>query len=534
MQIPPVTEAPPAPLSRRQAWLLATILLIAALLRFVDLAHPPFWEDEIVTVQNLFADPWLPTGGSAVDHDALAARPSVSGWGEYLENLFAHEDSPPLYFAAIRVWSFVFGISEVRLRLFSAVSGLLAVALFFGLARRLLPMTHALAGTLILAVHPFAVEYSREARPYALILLLAVAAMRLLWKIGPGGGVGWHRVLFVAVNAALLYTHYHTVFFLAAEALALVLIWRRPAGLLWLGAAGVLFLPGAVTFIRKLVMLHAGTRQLWVQTGSAAGTFSGWLASAKILPKKYVVGSFLSAENLWYYPAMMLVGLLVAVRLAASARAGWRRDTRKTGFLLLFVLGPLVLSLAADSLLRMNTLQAPRYLMFLFPAVLLLAVGPLDRPAGRWLDGVLAVLLAVSLGAGLGWYFTHGKHGFDWRGRVQEIQARTMAEDPVVADYERDCLLVAWYLETPRRILRKPSVPELQQVLRDHPGGTLVYLPRKKEFRPDRLAAFPRTRLTPLELDGRLVPLRCETAPRHYRTILYYRIAANRPATGDR
>ena len=534
MPPPPAAEAPPPPLTRRQAGLLAAILLAAALLRFADLAQPAFWEDEIVTVQNLYAEPWLPPDAGAVDHDRLIARPRVSGWGEYLDNLFAHEDSPPLYFAVIRAWSFVFGISEVRLRLFSAAAGLLAVGLFFGLARRLLPTAHALAGTLILAVHPFAVEYSREARPYALVLLLAVAALRLLWVIGPGGGAWWHRALFVAVNAALLYTHYHTAFFLAAEALAFLLVWRRPAGLLWLGAAGALFLPGALPLFRKLVMLHSGTRQIWVQTGSAPATLLGWLDTAKILPKKYVVGSFLPADYLWYYPPMMLVGLLVAVRLTASARAGWRRDRRATGFLLTFILAPLAFSLAADLALRMNTLQVPRYLMFLFPAVLLLAVGPLERPAGRWLDGTLAVLLAAGMGAGLLWHFTHGKQDFDWRGRVRELQARTAPEDPVAADYERDALLVGWYLEAPRRILLKPPVPELRQVLRDRPGGTLAYLPRVKEFPPGRPDAFPRTRLSPLEEDGGLLPLQCATNPRHYRAILYYRIAGDRPATDDR
>jgi uncharacterized membrane protein len=524
MSVPPPL-ARPVPLNRRQRWALAIILLAAAFLRVVDLDHPPFWEDEIVTVQNLFADPWLPLGETRVDHARLMAQQRVSGWDEYLENVFRHEDSPPLYFEAIRVWSMAAGISETRLRLFSVLLGFLAVVIFVGLARRLLPPWPALAATLLMAAHPFVVEYSREARTYALVLLLAVTALRLLWVIGEGSGKWWHRVLFVAVNAALLYAHYQTLFFIAAEAAALLVVWRRWSGLLWVGAAGVLFLPGAATLIRKLTQFQTGQREIWVQAAGAPWTVLGWLSTAATLPKKYLAGNLVLAKDSWLLAPLAILALLVAVRLAAGARAHWRRDSRSAGALLLLLAVPITAVFLADLVLKMNTIQAPRYLIFLMPVVLLLGVMPLGTPCARRLDSVLAVLLAVSLGAGFAWYFSHGKHGIEWRDRVAELQARTTPDDLVVVDYKRDALLVAWYLQAPRRIFLGLPDAELVRVIDGNPGRRLVYLPRNETYLPDDPAAFPLTRLSPLVREGRLVPESWIVDPRRYRPVLYYRIA---------
>src|SRR3954470_16792493 len=110
----------------------------------------PFWSDEAYTV--------------------LAVR--ARDWAELLTLNLRNEETPPLYFALLRLWALAWGdSSESTLRLFSAVCLAATVPLVGLLGARLWNRQVGLVGALLLAVNPFARYYGQEARAYTLAML---------------------------------------------------------------------------------------------------------------------------------------------------------------------------------------------------------------------------------------------------------------------------------------------------------------------------------------------------------------------------
>ncbi len=104
------TGAPAIPVARAPGglawWLaLAGIVCLALALRLYELEQRSLWLDEAISVWH-------------------ARRP----WGELLPTLASHDESPPLYFALLRLWR-PFGEGEAALRALSVLCSLPAVPL---------------------------------------------------------------------------------------------------------------------------------------------------------------------------------------------------------------------------------------------------------------------------------------------------------------------------------------------------------------------------------------------------------------------
>src|SRR5438874_3207450 len=162
-----------------------TLIVAAALaVRLYDLTGRSLWLDEVRT--SFFAT--LPTPGDVVTR------------AEDLVNQM------PLYFLA--VWALhPFGIGELELRLPAAIAGTLAVAAEFLLARRLFGLRVAAVSSILMAVAPYAVWFSQEARAYALFMLLTTLQMYFAYRCVKAGPLrDWAGLaIFTILN---LYTHY--------------------------------------------------------------------------------------------------------------------------------------------------------------------------------------------------------------------------------------------------------------------------------------------------------------------------------------
>jgi len=138
---------------------LVFVLLLAAWLRFYRIEYQSYWNDE---------------GNSRV----LAGK-SV---GNILASAAA-DIHPPGYYLALKVWRGLVGESEFGLRSFSALAGLVLVALLYRLGREYFDAPAAVAAALLGAVNPFLIYYAQEARMYALLATLSAASLLLfsLW-----------------------------------------------------------------------------------------------------------------------------------------------------------------------------------------------------------------------------------------------------------------------------------------------------------------------------------------------------------------
>ena len=145
---------------------LATLLLIVvfgAYLRLVDLGGPSLWHDEIV-------------------HLKVAERVDSIAWHKKLfgvREAQGRTENGPLYY-----WLQVRGLrlagNDAGARLFPAFFGVLTLPLMAFAGKLVGGRLLALVATFLLAVSPLHVYFSREGRPYSLIILLTLVLLLVL------------------------------------------------------------------------------------------------------------------------------------------------------------------------------------------------------------------------------------------------------------------------------------------------------------------------------------------------------------------
>ena len=184
--------------SRLPLAILWLTILLAAVLRFFRIGYQSLWADE----------------GNSV---AMAGRTLAE-----ISAAAAADIHPPLYYWLLNLWVRIFGDSEIAVRALSALFGILLVWLTYQIAVRLFDRRTALIATFFVAINPFLIYYSQEARMYemlaALTALLYYGLVRFILHesiVLPADGTG-KTVSFsglatgivVFASIAGLYTHY--------------------------------------------------------------------------------------------------------------------------------------------------------------------------------------------------------------------------------------------------------------------------------------------------------------------------------------
>jgi 4-amino-4-deoxy-L-arabinose transferase-like glycosyltransferase len=195
--------------------------------------------------------------------DELASLRMVQGGPGDVVGAAAADVHPPLYFLAMSAWLRWAGTSDLALRWPSIAAGLVAVALMPGLARAVVGRRTAVPATLLLALAPAFVEFSRMARYYSLALALGTLSTWFFLK-----GIErnrWRDWLAYGLAAlALLYTFYPSGALLPAQWAFLGRSKRRKgAGARWWLVAlgvGAAFLPWLLPVTaRQVGTMSAGT-----------------------------------------------------------------------------------------------------------------------------------------------------------------------------------------------------------------------------------------------------------------------------------
>jgi mannosyltransferase len=200
--------------------LLALVVSVGAVLRFEGLGEPSYWLDEVL--------------GHRLTSQAMAQP-----WWQWV--MGSEPEHGPLYYAT-QAATRLAGSDEFAGRLAAALFGLATIPLVWVAAvtvergrDELRGTSCAIAAAALLAISPFHVYYSREARPYALVMLLTAALLVLLLRAASL----WSIAL---VSAALLYTSAVAAPIVAAGAVAALFGRRRLAVVpqLFAGAAFLL------------------------------------------------------------------------------------------------------------------------------------------------------------------------------------------------------------------------------------------------------------------------------------------------------
>lgn len=363
---------------------LTAITLLAAALRFYQLGAWGFWIDEIYTIQRAL-------GGTA---------------GEAFTN--------PLSFRLIGLALASLGTDEFNARLVPAVIGVISIPVFYFPIRRLFGTTTALLAVLLLAVSPWHLYWSQNARFYtALVLFYGLAELFFffwietdnLWYLLPTGL--FFGLAILERRVTLFFAPVVAVYFVAL----LFLPFGRPPGLRW----------------RNILIMVV-----------PALAFAGY----ELLSAGYVVSFFTKIVGHQHNPLRVLLSVIydLGLPLFLVALLGGvyllRQKSRAGLFLLVGALVPLILLVVMAPF----TQTFSRYIFHTLPNwIILAAVGAKElvahtqKPARLLALGVALLLVADAIGQDVLYYTFQNGNREDFKSAFAVVQAEKQADDLVVA-----------------------------------------------------------------------------------------------------
>lgn len=380
-------------------WLAAFVglILIGIGLRVFALDEQGYWHDEIYSVAHLsgFDAYLLPSS----DLNAFEPPRQAGKWLEELqESRFSqtldrnlvHEGHPPLYQLGLKGWTLLFGRSIEAVRSFSLVPAVLTIPILYLIGLCLRGPRLAAGTAMLVAVSPYHIYYSIEARNYAWALLfssLGLLAVIALWQNVESKAQKWWGVWWLAVVGAC-FTHYYAGLYCVVLAAVLLAFRRRSlGGTLKLGGPFLAFLPW-LPVLQAQIDVHSADH--WT-VGSPGALEAGVGFITALLDQ--LTGVFNSATT-----AEQIIGAAALVAgIVLVARNPLDEDTEYDArWVLLSVPAFGLAVLAVDLITDHHTILVSRYMISVLPCLLLLcawlATG--HRSAHRLL---LAALIAGNL-----------------------------------------------------------------------------------------------------------------------------------------
>ena len=134
-------------LSVGDVWAALAAATVSLILGLYQLGQPSLWIDEAATAVNVSE----PYGGLVRQHHLV-------------------------YYTMLKPWTALAGTSEIALRFPSVLVAALACALLVPLGNRLFRRPVGLIAAIVLALNPFVVQWSQQARSYTIVMLVAIVS----------------------------------------------------------------------------------------------------------------------------------------------------------------------------------------------------------------------------------------------------------------------------------------------------------------------------------------------------------------------
>jgi 4-amino-4-deoxy-L-arabinose transferase-like glycosyltransferase len=403
---------------RSDIWV-ALLTLLAFVLRVCRLDFQPLWWDEGWTVY--FA---------------------TSGIGEMIART-AIDIHPPFYYLVLHFWVALAGPSAAAVRLFSVAVGTSSIPLLFLVGRRLFGQKAGLVAALVLALAPFHIYYSQEARMYGLVTLLVLAStccfLSVLERTETPHGYGPRWLVYVLVTSLAMYTQYYAAFVPIVQSLFVLFHLRRYKGLVarWAAAQVALvlaYLPWLLYAGPKLVA-YVGDKL--VKEGDVPVDVYTYFQEHLVA---FSMGHLSADRSYLSWFAVVFVGLAllgVAAGMASLRRRPWNegREREATALTLLYLLVPLTLGYVVNLRFPFTSPAIERLFLLCAPAFyLLVAVGLAwlgDRLRVAWLTVLVVLMLS---GPSITDFCTVERYSeADYRQVVEKVQALAGTDDVVVA-----------------------------------------------------------------------------------------------------
>ncbi|AFY49138.1 putative membrane protein [Nostoc sp. PCC 7524] len=214
-------------------------IALGAILRFWHLDLKSLWMDEVITAifslgknyQDLPLDVVFPLNRI---QEIFTFKSGVS-CSEIAHNIATQSTHPPLFFCGMYRWlGWLTPLGNdwvTKLRSLPALFGVGAIAAIYGVNRIAFSRTSGIVAAFLMAVSPFAVYLSQEARHYTLpmflITLSLLGLMQIQQDIVQGRMRFWVWLFWGVINIFGLYVHYFFILAWIAEIATLLIVTYR-------------------------------------------------------------------------------------------------------------------------------------------------------------------------------------------------------------------------------------------------------------------------------------------------------------------
>jgi hypothetical protein len=334
------------------------------------------------------------------------------------------EQHPPLSF--VLAWAAEkLGDSSQLIRLPSLIGGTAAIPLLYLLGARTVGRAAGLAAAAFMALSPFAIFQSVEARPYGLLIFFATASTLCLLVALDERRLGWWALYWLAA-CGVLYTHNFGIFVLAAQA-----VWA-----FWVARDR----RREVVLVHALVALaYAPWVPAFINRGTEAPAFLKFFKPLDWTGARRELLSFFPGHPSFIWSelpgraAVTALLLTLATAVIVFAVRTWQRGVPRPSARLVLVLALALatpLGFLAYSLSGPHTMTA-RYLTASLPAILL-AIGALLTSLPRQLAGASVALVVAVLAIGAGQSFADDHRRPDYEAAARYVEARSDRDDGVI------------------------------------------------------------------------------------------------------
>lgn len=465
------------------------VILLGFALRVYHLDYRPLWDDEAFSVLIVSSDIW---------NVALAA---------------VKDTFPPLHHYVLAVLMLAVGWSEFSVRFASLLAGVLAIPLTYQVGRLCVDRRAGLWAALVMALSPFMVYFSQETRAYSWLVLTTLLSVytfvRVVLSLTEQGHAGVRQwAWFSVASAAMLYTHFLSLWILVVEGLYFLWFWskHRRGFRAWIGAhigIGILFLPWVLLILGVGVegsTANAGIQQfagiqtdapiasllwIWQEGQSVRGNISlpDTLRQAVV---SFTVGDFLTGT--WE-----LIGVLAFAGIALSGLIGlamWHKQVRRREaqekttafpypvfFLVLYALLPVLLCYVVA--FPASRPHWAKYFIMALPAYSLM-VGTGLAILQRWRRGVAALAAGVVIWSSLLSLYNYFENPAyarpDIRPGVRYMEAFSAPDDALLANPPESSPPLWYYFHGHQPFYTPDQVNEerLQAIARTHTGLWVV------------------------------------------------------------
>jgi hypothetical protein len=391
--------------------LLLAIVAAGALLRMVAIGREALWADEALTL-------------------VLAHWPLG-------EMVLQPADQTPFLYYSIHKLLFGADASAAAVRTISLAAGVLAIPLVYAAGRLCFGRGAGLVAAALLAVWGPHIDYSQEARAYALFFLIVLAsATSLLWWFDEAVRTNQRRLLamparrialacFATATALSFYAHITSIFWIACALQILISLSVRTEARRYMGevaaalcAMALLAAPGLIRLAREVALPDAFH---WLRQASPAD-FVATTADVLLPLGAGPIGAALQAAA-----AVAIVVLLL--RRKNALREMFGRNPAAAAVILALLALPLIVWLAGFAI---RPIFMFRTALAGVPGAVLLIAGTLELVRGTrarafLASGAVALLLAPSLLAGT------VREKEEWRGAFAALAQRVRPGDLIVA-----------------------------------------------------------------------------------------------------